>query len=230
MKEKAAIFWSGGKDSAFALFKAREQFDIKFLITTFTRVSGRVTMHGLQEELIDQQAKALGIPMLKMWLEDPRNEAYEELFLSTLRGLKEQVIENVIFGDIFLEDLKAYRDKLLAKAGMQGVYPLWKKDTAELLKEIFAAGFKTLICAASLKYFSEKECGSDLGEVLSAESKTGIDPCGENGEYHTFCWIGPIFKSPVKFEIGETIKRSLPAGEGRTEDFWFTEINSVGWN
>lgn len=219
-KTKAAIFWSGGKDAAFALEKTRDQFDVSYLVTTLSRISGRVAMHGIREELLERQAEQIGIPLLKMWTSEATNEAYERALSDMFLRLKAEGIHHIIFGDIFLDDLKAYRDKILDEHGLTGIYPLWKSDTQILLNEMLAGGLRAVICCASGRYFNSEIPGIELRDL---KQDGRFDPCGENGEYHTFCFDGKIFRQPVSFRTGETIKRTLGQGELAT-DFYFIEI------
>jgi uncharacterized protein (TIGR00290 family) len=203
--EKAALFWSGGKDSAYALYLSKDILDIKYLVTTFSDSSQRVTMHGLSPDLVRAQVAATGIALKEMWLTDPTNKGYEVALLDIFKELKSEGITTIIFGDIFLEDLKAYRNNLLKKAGLKGYYPLWKKDTTELLKEMNKEGFDTLVCCADTRFIAKEDIGKSLWNI-----DTGIaDPCGENGEFHTFCFQGPIYKEPLRFRKGDLLMKEL---------------------
>jgi uncharacterized protein (TIGR00290 family) len=214
--EKAALFWSGGKDSAYALFLASKSFDIKYLVTTFSDSSKRVTMHGINEKLLERQVKETNIPLKKMWFKEGE---YEKSIEGIFNELKSEGIKHVIFGDIFLEDLKTYRESLIKKHDMKGVFPLWGKDTGEMFKEIRKAGFDAILCCVDKDLFEEDVTGKSLWEV----PMNNIDPCGENGEYHTFCHTGPIFLKPVPFELGEKVEMNYQL-LGKTKTFIFRDL------
>lgn len=236
MLKKAIFCWSGGKDSSFALYKTlqEKEYEVTTLFTTVNENFKRVSMHGVREELIQEQAKSIGIPLSIMHVKTASNEEYEKNMEVFLLGEKAKGIEYVIFGDIFLEDLRAYRDNNLSKVGMKGVYPLWKMDTTQLAKDFINAGFKTIICCTNDAYLGEKEVSAlfDLNFLNNLPSH--VDPCGENGEFHSFCFDGPIFKKPVKVEVKEKIYRPLEIktdsnhpfnAESKTQGFWFCELS-----
>ena len=232
---KTAVFcWSGGKDSALCLHKVLEtkEFDIKFLLTTVNEQFRRISMHGVKEELLDVQARSLGFPVKKIYVNEGTNAEYEKKMEQALLGFKEQGIEHVIFGDIFLEDLRKYREDNLAKVGMKAVFPLWKQNTGKLLDEFLSLRFKTVICCTNDAYLGEEWAGRSIDEKFISDLPKNVDPCGENGEYHTFCFDGPIFKTPVNISVGEKIYKpliikttddcNLPASQ--TKGFWFCEL------
>lgn len=245
---KPAVFcWSGGKDSALCLYKVLsaspqpspkerelEVFDVKYLLTTVNEQFRRVSMHGVREELLDAQAKSIGIPLIKIYVNEGTNAEYEKKMEETLLNLKAEGINYVIFGDIFLEDLRKYREDNLAKVGMKAVFPLWKQDTTKLLREFLSLKFKTVICCSNDAYLGEEWAGKIIDDKFISELPENVDPCGENGEYHTFCFAGPIFKNPVKINVREKIYKplqvkttddcTLPASQ--TKGFWFCELSS----
>ena len=210
-KEKAVMFWSGGKDSAFALYKIlrENKYEVVYLLTTVNENFRRISMHGVREALLDEQAKSIGIPLLKMYVREASNTEYEKNLEIVLAKLKAEGINKVLFGDIFLEDLKKYRDDNLSKLGMEGIYPLWKKDTEKLINEFIDSGFKTITCCVNDAYFNENGVGQEVSEDFIAGLPEDIDPCGENGEFHTFCFEGPIFKYPIPFKIGEKLYKPI---------------------
>jgi uncharacterized protein (TIGR00290 family) len=223
-KEKAILFWSGGKDAALALHRTlkKDNFEVVSLVTTLSKEFKRSSMHGVREELMDQQANEIGIPLHKMWMTIGTNEAYEELFLETINFFKDKGVSTVIFGDIFLEDLKIYRNNLLEQSGMKGHYPLWKENTMKLLEEGISIGLKTVVCAASDKFFDE----SFVGEVLSKELITEypqVDPCGENGEYHSFIVEAPYFAKRIEYKLGEKVVKSFSTDDAIPK-FWFVDL------
>lgn len=196
-KPKIQISWSGGKDSALALHKILEndQFEVIGLHTVIDENEKRVGIHNIKQELIEKQAEQLNLPLTKLYLEK-KPMAYEKLMEKYYRSLKDQDIDHVMFGDIFLEDLKDFRESILEKTEVKGVYPIWKRDTNLLVKEFIDLNFKTILCAVDSKFISKQW----VGEVLSREfinNHPSIDPCGENGEYHSFVVDGPLFKNEI---------------------------------
>jgi uncharacterized protein (TIGR00290 family) len=238
MTKKAIFCWSGGKDSAFALYKVlqEKEYEVIALFTTVNENFKRVSMHGVKEELIEQQAKSIGIPFLKMYVKEGSNEEYEKNMGAFLKEQKAMGVEHVIFGDIFLKDLRAYRDKNLEKVRMKGVYPLWNINTAQLAYDFIRLGFKTILCCTNDAYLGENEVGTLFDLNLLNSLPANVDHCGENGEFHTFCFDGPIYKYPVKFGVKEKIYRPLEIKtdsnhpiikENKTQGFWFCELSPV---
>ena len=233
---KAIFCWSGGKDSSFALYKIlqEKEYEITALFTTVNENFKRVSMHGVREELIEEQAKYIGISLVKMYVKTGSNEEYEKKMEAFMMEQKAKKVEHVIFGDIFLEDLRAYRDKNLEKVGMKGVYPLWKMDTHQLARDFISLGFKTILCCTNDAYLGEKEVGRLFDLNFLKSLPPSVDPCGENGEFHTFCYDGPVFKKPVKVKVKEKIYRPLEIKTAssdvcltatKTQGFWFCELS-----
>ena len=195
-KLKAIFCWSGGKDSSYCLHKilAEKLFDVKYLLTTVNDKFKRISMHGIREELLDKQAESIGIPLLKVRVFAGTNSEYEKQMEIVLLQAKSEGINNVIFGDIFLEDLRLFRENNLAKVGMQGIFPLWKTDTAILINDIIKGQFKTVICCTNDGYLGEEWLGLEIDKAFIEQLPSNVDPCGENGEYHTFCYDAPLFK------------------------------------
>lgn len=163
-------------------------------------------MHGVREELLDTQAEAIGIPLQKLILsEQPSMQEYETYMMKTMHKLHDESFTHSVFGDIFLEDLKVYRETQLAKAGMTAVFPLWKRDTSELIHEFIDLGFKTIIVCVNEKYLDKSFCGRLIDKEFIKDLPANVDVCGENGEFHTFVYEGPIFKNPVAFTKGEVV-------------------------
>ncbi|MDO6743627.1 diphthine--ammonia ligase [Tenacibaculum soleae] len=209
--KKAYFNWSSGKDSAFALYKILEQkeYQIEKLITNVNKDYQRVSMHGLHENLLEAQAKSVGIPLEKIeFPADVTMGLYNEKMKKKTDELKQQGFNYGVFGDIFLEDLRKYRDTKLTEVGITGVYPLWKRDTKELLREFLALGFKTITVCVNAKKLGEEFVSRIIDEDFINELPDDVDVCGENGEFHTFCFDGPIFKNPIEFEIGEKLLKS----------------------
>ncbi len=233
--QKAIFCWSGGKDSSLCLHKvlSGELFDVKYLLTTVNDDFKRVSMHGTREELLDLQASSIGIPLLKVRVKEGTNSEYEQQMEKVLLQAKAEGIEHVIFGDIFLEDLRTYRENNLAKVNMKAVFPLWKTDTAKLIKEFIDLKFRTVLCCVNDGYLGEEWVGREIDEAFVKELPPNVDPCGENGEYHTFCFAGPVFKKEIKILAGEKIYRPLEIklnddckGESEviTKGFWFCDL------
>lgn len=209
--KKAFMNWSGGKDSAFALYhlKNNPEYSIECLLTTVNAEHDRISMHGVRRELLIEQAEKLGIP-LKM-VEIPKEidmETYDKIMRQALDELKAEGFTHSIFGDIFLEDLKKYREERLAEAGFQGVFPLWKKDTTELINDFIDKGFKTVTSCVSSRLLPNTFAGRIINHDFINNLPASVDPCGENGEFHTFVFEGPIFSSPINIEIGEKVFRN----------------------
>ena len=228
-KIKSIFCWSGGKDSSLALYEIQKQgeYDVRYLLTTLSEEFKRISMHGVREELLEAQAASIGIPLKKVYVAVGSNTEYEQKMEAMLLELKAEGIEHVIFGDIFLEDLREYRENNLAKVGMKAVFPLWKRDTKELINQFLDLGFRTITCCVNDAFLGEKEVGVEIDAEFISSLPANVDPCGENGEFHTFCFDGPIFKSPIKFSIGEKVYRPLPEGTlpaGETKGFWYADL------
>ena len=234
-KIKAIFSWSGGKDSSYALFKVLQdgQYDIVYLLTTINQNYHRVSMHGVREELLILQAQSIGIPLLKVEVSEDTNEHYENQMRNTLTKAKSEGINCVIFGDIFLEDLRRYREENMAKINMKAVFPLWNINTKELIADFFKLKFKTVLCCVNDAYLNDSWVGKELTEMLVKELPKKVDPCGENGEFHTFCYEGPLFKKKISFKNGEKIYKplALKFSSSDTEEpitqtrgFWFIDL------
>ena len=211
---KAFMNWSGGKDSSLALYHilACSKFPVEKLLTSVSDKYRRISMHGVREELLEQQALEIGIPLQKLVLGDePSMSEYETEMIATINRIQEEDFTHSIFGDIFLEDLKTYREKQLAKVRMQGIFPLWKRDTGELIHEFIDLGFKGIVVCINAKYLDKSFCGRIIDESFIADIPAGVDVCGENGEFHTFVYDGPIFTNPIAFAKGEIIYKKYTA-------------------
>ncbi len=218
MVEKVIVGWSGGKDSALALYEVlKSGMDVMGLLTTVTQDYDRVSIHGVRRVLLEQQAASLGFPVEEMLLaKGAADENYEKEFLSILRSYRNRGVVSVVFGDIFLEDVRKFRDELLARIGMHGIYPLWNRDTRDLANHFVELGFKAVISVVDGNVLDKEFSGRDYDKQLLAELPAGVDPCGENGEFHTFVYNGPTFTKPVLFTRGEVVLR-----ENR---FWYTDL------
>lgn len=221
--------WSTGKDSALALFYLLQgnEHHITKLVTTVNKDFDRVSMHGLREGLLDLQADSIGLPLQKVYLPATVSmSAYDKEMKKLALGLVEAGYGYAAFGDIFLEDLRQYRESKLAEVGLKTIFPLWKKDTKQLLLEFLALGFKAITVCANAKLLDESFVGRELDESFINELPTDVDPCGENGEFHTFVYDGPIFKHPIEFEIGEKVLRTYAASSEDDGDNCFSTDTS----
>jgi uncharacterized protein (TIGR00290 family) len=208
--KKALFNWSSGKDSALALYKIQQnpEFEIDCLLTSVNQQYQRISMHGVRVELLEQQAESIGIPLEIMQIpEMPTMEVYEDVMQKTLEKLKEKGITHSVFGDIFLEDLRKYREDKLATMGFEGVFPIWKIPTQDLIQEFISLGFKTIVVCVNERYLDKSFVGRIIDQQFIDDLPDNVDVCGENGEFHTFSFDGPIFQKPIDFEIGEIVYR-----------------------
>lgn len=204
---KRFLNWSSGKDSALSLYrliKAGEQPDL--LLTIIGKEEQRIGMHGLRRSLLVKQAEAIGIPLKIIELEASLDhEGYNDLMKSTMNELKVKGFDTAVFGDIFLADLKAYRESQLNSVGMKGEFPLWGEDTRALIKEFIASGFSSMIVSAADEHFDKNFLGTVIDEQFLDKLPDAVDPCGENGEFHSFCYDGPIFEKDIPFNKGKKV-------------------------
>lgn len=230
-KTTIAISWSGGKDSSMMLHHLMndEQYEIVELHTAISSETERVSMHGVSQELIRAQAASIGLPIHFISIEpDSTNANYEKALNEYYSNLKTQGIDYIGFGDIFLEDLKAYRDRLLNDNGLTGIYPLWKKETKDLAQYFLNQDFKTLICCAKQSLFPESICGKVYSQAMLDAFAPEVDPCGENGEFHSFAVDGPIFNEPLAIDVNDilihTYEHKLKSGEEVKTAFEFADL------
>ncbi|EJL61246.1 diphthine--ammonia ligase [Flavobacterium sp. CF136] len=208
--KKALFNWSSGKDSALALYKILQnpEFKIEYLLTSVNQQFQRISMHGVRVELLKAQAKSIGLPLKIMQIpEMPTMEVYENVMTKTLTELKEQGITHSVFGDIFLEDLRKYREDKLAQIGFEGIFPIWKIPTYDLIQEFINLGFKTIVVCVNERFLDKSFVGRIIDQSFINDLPENVDVCGENGEFHTFTFDGPIFSEPINFEVGETVYR-----------------------
>lgn len=202
---KALMFWSSGKDSAAALAAAAEDWEIEALVTTVNRPQHRVAVHHVPETLLDRQADRMGLPVEKIEIPVPcSNEEYEQRLLASLRPFSERGVETVIFGDINLPDIRAYREALLARAGMRTVFPLWERRTDELAAHQLASGIHAVVICVDTAMLSAEYVGREFNDEFVRSLPPGVDPCGENGEFHTFVSDAPVFAGPVPYSLADT--------------------------
>jgi uncharacterized protein (TIGR00290 family) len=209
-RPKAIVSWSSGKDSAFALHEAREagEFDIVGILTTVTANYSRVSMHGVREAVLDRQCIELGLPCHKVRIPSPcPNDVYEREIAAAMEGIRAQGVEVVIFGDLFLQDLRVYREQRLAEIGMRAVFPLWMRDTHRLAEKMVSSGVVATITCADPRHVPAYFAGRRFDHGLLDDLPAGVDPCGENGEFHTVVTGGPMFRKGIDTRVGEVVER-----------------------
>lgn len=222
----AFINWSGGKDCTLALHHVLEQkqLRVQYLFTTISREHQRVSMHGVRKELITRQAQALGIGSRKLYLpENPDMPVYDEHMRHEMLLMKERGITEAICGDIFLEDLRRYREEKLGAVGIKAHFPLWKRDTTELLLEFIGLGYKAMVVCVNKQYLDRSFLGRELNEQFINDLPANVDVCGEHGEFHTFVYDGPIFRQPVQVRKGEQVTKSYEH-DGQRFEFDFLDL------
>ena len=210
MQEKVIVSWSGGKDSTLALQEILQanRYKVAGFLTTVNRDFNRISIHGVQSVLLEQQANSLGFPLKKMFVpKDVDNVEYEDSLLRILRKNRNNGISSVVFGDIFLEDVRKYRERILSKSGLKSVFPLWGRNTGELAQSFVDRGFKAIVTVVDLNFLDRKFAGREFDRVFLSDLPESVDPCGENGEFHSFVYDGPIFRKKVAFAAGEVALR-----------------------
>lgn len=233
---KCIFNWSGGKDSALALYYCLQdpEIEIAYLVTTINDAADRISMHGVRTELLIQQAASIGIPLYQIRLpEMPGMEEYDEVMRHHLSIFKNEGVTHSIFGDIFLQDLKDYRDARLSEAGLTGIYPLWKRDTRLLISEFLNLGFGTVIACTQQRL--ERILGREISRELIDSLPDDVDVCGENGEFHTFTYKGPIFKNEIAYKTGDKVFKEYKAPKSADDScisstdetpagFWYCDL------
>lgn len=220
--EPVLMCWSGGKDSALALqaVLADPSLRVEALLTTVTADYERISMHGVRRALLVEQAASLGLPLEEVRIPAQASNAdYEAAMQAVLERHQARGVSRVVFGDLFLEEIRAYRERQLGRIGMRGLYPLWRKETRRLAHDCIAAGFQAILVCVDPKQLDPSFCGRAFDERLLAELPAGVDPCGERGEFHTFVCDGPIFQRPVQVATGEVVVR---------DGFWFCDLVGSG--
>jgi uncharacterized protein (TIGR00290 family) len=217
-EKRVLVSWSGGKDSCMALrevWKA-SKIHVAALLTTVTRDFDRISMHGVRCSLLERQATSLGIPLQQILIsQGASNEEYDVRMGKVFAEYRDRGIDTVVFGDIFLEEIRAYRERLLAKHKMVGIYPVWGRDTSQLIRDFMASGFKAVVVCVDPAKLDSSFVGRSIDEEFLSQLPPHVDPCGENGEFHTFVFDGPIFRNRVRFSFGEVVFR---------DSFWFCDL------
>lgn len=231
-KIKAVFNWSGGKDSALALYKILKEnrYEIVSLLTTVNSDRERSTMHDIPLALLEKQAESIGLPLHIVSLPPAGgSDDYKNRMLETVGLFKKRGVTHFIFGDIFLHDVRKYREEALNPEGITVVEPLWNMTTRQVMDEFLDSGLKTIIVTTTASELGREFIGQQLTEQLISGFPENIDICGENGEYHTFCYDGPIFRKPVPFSTTEPFKREFPikldTGETQTFGYWFAGLD-----
>lgn len=210
--------WSGGKDSCLALYELLQsrEYEVAALLTTVTRDYDRVSMHGVRRVLLERQAESLGLTLRQVPIPvGASNEEYEREMAAAFSEYRERGVEEVVFGDLFLEDVRAYREQFLARHKMRGLYPVWMRDTGEFVREFIALGFRAVVTCVNSEALDGSFAGRLIDEEFIASLPAGVDPCGERGEFHSFVFAGPSFKDEVGFTVGERVFR---------DSFWFCDL------
>jgi uncharacterized protein (TIGR00290 family) len=223
MTYRILFSWSGGKDSALALYSLKHNnrdIQISALLTTVTADYDRISMHGVRRELLEKQAESIGFPLEKVIIsKKSNNEEYEEKIKEILLRYKNEGVSAVAFGDIFLEDLKKYREENLAKIGLKGIFPLWKQNSYILAKKFIDLNFKAIITCVDGAQLDQSFCGREFDDSFLSQLPKDVDPCGENGEFHSFVYAGPIFREKTRFNKGEIVRRD--------ERFYFCDLEFI---
>jgi uncharacterized protein (TIGR00290 family) len=216
--EDVLMSWSGGKDSCLALYELQraQEYQVAALLTTVTHDFDRVSMHGVRRVLLERQAASLGVPLRQVFVpKGATNEEYERQLAAAFDEYRVRGMDKVVFGDLFLEDVRAYREQFLARHGMRGLYPVWLWDTGRFVREFIALGFKAVVTCVDGAALDESFAGRMIDEAFLSSLPAAIDPCGENGEFHTFVFDGPNFREAVQFTVGERVQR---------DSFWFCDL------
>lgn len=228
MKQKVVMVWSGGKDSSLALHQLMndKHFEVCHLMTSVNKTTQRVSMHGVKKDLILAQAKSIGLSVSFVEYEEASYEAYETAMADEIRKFQSQGVNTFAFGDINLEDLRIYREKQFEKLGAKVIFPLWKENTKRLVSKFIALNFKSIVCCIDASKLESKQLGGVIDHKWLNSLADLVDPCGENGEFHTFCFDGPIFKYPIEIKLGNRLLKEYHH-DGQVSRFEFVDLDSV---
>lgn len=224
MTHRVLLSWSSGKDSAWTLnvLRSQPELEIAGLLTTFNETADRVAMHAVRRELVDAQAAAAGLPLWSVDLPSPcPNTEYERRMGAVIDRARDEGITHVAFGDLFLEDVRDYRIRMMADTGIEPLFPLWGSDTTELARRMIDDGLRAVLTCVDPKQLAARFAGRRYDADFLAELPPGVDPCGERGEFHTFCHAGPMFAGEIAVRVGETVSR---------DGFCFTDVRKPGWS
>ncbi|MBU1101638.1 MAG: diphthine--ammonia ligase [Bacteroidetes bacterium] len=229
MMKNAVMNWSTGKDSAYCLYKVLQdpEIEVKYLLTTVNNDLQRVSMHGVQIELLERQAESIGIPLIKIHLPSETSmEEYNQIMSDAMKPLVANGIEYSIFGDIFLEDLRKYREEKLDSIGLKAIFPLWQMNTKLIIRNFIDQNFRAAITCVNEKYLSHEFCGREIDNSFLNDLPEMVDPCGENGEFHSFVYDGPVFRKPIRFDLGEIVHRQYKNDTEAKYDtgFWYIDL------
>ena len=208
--EKVLFCWSGGKDSAMALYELQksQQYEVISLLTTITEGYDRVSLHGVRRALVRKQAQSLSLPLEEVFIpQDRPNQEYESKMRATLARFREAAVSRVAFGDIFLEEVRRYREDNLSRLDMKGLFPLWGRDTTKLIPYFIASGFQAVTICVDAKILDDSSVGRILDREFLASLPASVDPAGENGEFHSFVFDGPIFQERITYDLGDKVCR-----------------------
>lgn len=234
--KKAYLNWSSGKDAALSLYKLHQgnEYSVEKLVTTVNTQFNRISMHGVRAKLLQMQADSIELPLHTIALHGEISmNNYNEIMERETGKLLSEGFTHSVFGDILLEDLKAYREKQLKEIGLDTVFPLWQENTHRLLEEFIRLGFKAIVVCVNANKLDKSFCGRELDATFLKDLPKDVDPCGENGEFHTFVFDGPIFTTPISFEVGEVVQKSYaPSKDGSDSsekttwdlNFWYCDL------
>jgi uncharacterized protein (TIGR00290 family) len=222
MKPKALLSWSSGKDSAWAFHRLRQEQEVEIigLVTTLNESFHRVAMHGVRWELVEAQAKSIGLPLWPVLLPWPcSNAEYEARMQEVIQKARSAEVSIFAFGDLFLEEIRAYRERQLAGTGIQPIFPLWGTlmNTPKLAQEMIGSGLRATLTCVDPRQLDPSFVGSEFDSTFLEQLPSVVDPCGERGEFHTFCYDGPMFHQPISIQKGEIVER---------DGFWFIDLQS----
>ena len=218
LSSSVLMAWSGGKDSALALHEVLRTgaHDVRALLTTVTEGFDRVSMHGVRRSLLHAQASSVELPLEEIWIpKNASNEVYDARMREVLMKYKKEGVREVAFGDLFLQDVRKCREDKLGLVAMRGLFPLWGRDTGKLSREFIELGFRAVVCCVDPRVLPKEYCGREYDFSFLDSLPSGVDPCGENGEFHTFVYAGPIFKNEIAIVKGDVVLR---------DGFWFADV------